>query len=128
MFESLSIKVACLQACNFIKKRLQHTYFPVIIAKLIRTAFFKKTSLAASMSLNTSITKLRNGNLTQDLQLKFGFKMEVIQFLQDLTDSSSSPELFCKKSVLRNFAKFIAKPLCQSLLFNKVEDLSVQLC
>ena len=128
MLESLSIKVACLQACNFIKKRLQHTYFPVIIAKFIRTAFFKKTSLATSMSFTTSITKLLNGNLTQDLQLKFGFKMEVIQFLQDLTDSSSSPELFCKKSVLksvlRNFAKFIAKPMCQSLL----EDLSVQLC
>ena len=75
MLESLSIKVACLQACNFFKKRLQHTYFPVIIAKFIRTAFFKKTSLAASMSFNRSITKLLNGNLTQDLQLKFGSKM-----------------------------------------------------
>ena len=80
------------------------------------------------MSLNTSITKLLNGNLTQDLQLKFGFKIEVISFLQDLTDSSSSQEVFSKKDVLRNFAKFTEKALCKSLLFNKLEDLSVQLC
>ena len=29
-----------LQACNYIKKRLQHRYFPVNIAKVLRTAFF----------------------------------------------------------------------------------------
>ena len=80
------------------------------------------------MSLNASITKLLNGQLTQDLQLKFGFKIEVISFLQDLTDSSSSQEVFSKKDVLRNFAKFTEKALCKSLLFNKLEDLSVQLC
>ena len=84
--------------------------------------------MAASMSLNASITKLLNGQLTQDLQLKFGFKIEVISFLQDLTDSSSSHEVFSKKDVLRNFAKFTEKALCKSLLFNKLEDLSVQLC
>ena len=32
---------------------------------------------------------------------------------------SSGPEVFCKKDVLRNFAKFLGKHLCQSLLFNK---------
>ena len=31
------------------------------------------------------------------------------------------PEVVYKKSVLRNFAKFIGKHLCQSLFFNKVE-------
>ena len=84
--------------------------------------------MAASMSLNASITMLLNGQLTQNLQLKFGFKIEVISFLQDLTDSSSSQEVFSKKDVLRNFAKFTEKALCKSLLFNKLEDLSVQLC
>ena len=29
-------------------------------------------------------------------------------------------EVFCKKDVLKNFAKFTAKHLCQSLFFNKV--------
>ena len=33
---------------------------------------------------------------------------------------SSRPEVFCKKAVLRNFAKFTGKHLCQSLFFNKV--------
>ena len=33
---------------------------------------------------------------------------------------SSRPEVFCKKGVLRNFAKFTGKHLCQSLFFNKV--------
>ena len=35
---------------------------------------------------------------------------------------NSRPEMFCKKGVLRNFAKFIGKHLCQSLFFNKVAD------
>ena len=35
---------------------------------------------------------------------------------------SSPPEVFCKKDVLRNFAKFTGKHPCQSLFFNKVAD------
>ena len=31
--------------------------------------------------------------------------------------------MFCKKGVLRKFAKFIGKHLCQSLFFNKVAGL-----
>ena len=31
----------------------------------------------------------------------------------------SQPEVFCKKGVLRNFAKFTGKYLCQSLFFTK---------
>ena len=36
---------------------------------------------------------------------------------------SSRPEVFCKKGVLRNFAKFTRKRLCQSHVFNKVTGL-----
>ena len=36
------------------------------------------------------------------------------------TYRSSRPEVFCKKGVLRNSAKFTGKHLCQSLFFNKV--------
>ena len=36
------------------------------------------------------------------------------------TIRSSRPEVFCKQGVLRNFAKFTGKHLCQSLFFNKV--------
>ena len=44
---------------------------------------------------------------------------------QHLSDKfrSSRPEVFCKKGVLRNFAKFAVKHLCQSLLFNEVAGL-----
>ena len=40
---------------------------------------------------------------------------------------SSLPEVLCKKGALRNFAKFTGKHLCQSLFFNKVVSLSLQL-
>ena len=36
---------------------------------------------------------------------------------------SSRPEVFCKKTVLKNFTKFTGKYLCQSLFFNKVFSL-----
>ena len=32
---------------------------------------------------------------------------------------SSRPEMFCRKGVLRNFAKFTENHLCRSLFFNK---------
>ena len=37
--------------------------------------------------------------------------------------SLNCPEVFCKKGVLRNFAKCTGKHLCQSLFFNKVAGL-----
>ena len=36
---------------------------------------------------------------------------------------SSRPDVFCKISALRNFAKFAGKHLCQSDFFNKVAGL-----
>ena len=36
---------------------------------------------------------------------------------------SSRPEVFCKKDILTNFAKFTGKHLCQRLFFNKVAGL-----
>ena len=43
--------------------------------------------------------------------------------IQSTNDRNSRPEVFCKKVVLRNFAKFTGKHLCQSLFFNKVAGL-----
>ena len=48
-------------------------------------------------------------------------------FVVYLTVRSSRPEVFCKKVVLRNFAKFKGKHLCQSLFFNK-RDLRPEAC
>ena len=33
---------------------------------------------------------------------------------------NSHPEVFCKKDVLRNFAKFTGRQLCESRFFNKI--------
>ena len=38
-----------------------------------------------------------------------------------LTFTSSHPKIFCKKGVLKNFAKFIEKHLCQSLFLIKLQ-------
>ena len=35
---------------------------------------------------------------------------------------SSCPDTFCKKGVLKHYAKFIGKILCRSLFFHKVAD------
>ena len=43
VLESLFNKVVGLKACNFTKNRLQHWYFPVNIAKILRTPILKKT-------------------------------------------------------------------------------------
>ena len=40
-----------------------------------------------------------------------------------MIDRSSCPEVFCKKGILRNFAKFTGKHLCHSFLFNSVASL-----
>ena len=40
-FESVFNKVSDLQDCNLIKKRLQHKYFPVIIAESLRAPTLK---------------------------------------------------------------------------------------
>ena len=41
---------------------------------------------------------------------------------------SNSPEVFCKKGVLRNSAKFTGEQLCQSLFFNKVAGFRPLVC
>ena len=41
---------------------------------------------------------------------------------------SSRPEVFCKKGVLRNFAKFTGKHLCQRLFLNNVAGLRPNAC
>ena len=42
VLESLLNKAAGLQACNFIKRRLQHRHFPVKFGKFLRTPIFEK--------------------------------------------------------------------------------------
>ena len=43
----------------------------------------------------------------------------------NISHISSRPEVFCKKGVLRNIAKFTGKHLYQSLFFNKVTGMRI---
>ena len=56
--ESLFNKVAGIKAYSFIKKRLQHRYFPVNIAKFLRTAKIKSRKKIIKV-LGTNITNMR---------------------------------------------------------------------
>ena len=49
------------------------------------------------------------------------FKLLELSRFITLLYRSSRPEVFCKKCVLENSAKFTELHLCQSLFFNKVE-------
>ena len=51
MLESIFSKVAGLQACNFVKKRLQHTCYLVKFAKLLRTLFFTEHLFTVTASV-----------------------------------------------------------------------------
>ena len=52
-----------------------------------------------------------------------------IEYLYPFTKSrSSSPEVFCKTDVFKNFAKFTGKHLSQSLFLNKSQALFCEFC
>ena len=40
VLKSIFNEAACLMACNFMEKRLQHRRFPVSFAKFLRTSIF----------------------------------------------------------------------------------------
>ena len=59
---------------------------------------------------------------------KYSFKL-LAQFpekIQKRIFKEAATGVFCKKGVLRNFAKFIGKHLCQGLFLNKVVGLTLQ--
>ena len=49
------------------------------------------------------------------MQIKSALNMTIF-----IHHRSIRPDVFCKTGVLRNFAKFTGKHLCQSIFFNKV--------
>ena len=62
------------------------------------------------------------------MNTRFQFPQYVNQFWEIRpTYRSSCPEVFCKKCVYENFAKFTGKYRCQSLFFNKPAGLSPEI-
>ena len=48
---------------------------------------------------------------------------QILLICKSYCNRSSRPEVFCRKSVLRNFAKFTVKRLCQDFPFSNVAGL-----
>ena len=68
------------------------------------------------MTLRISNTEI--GKLYSCLKLDIYGKREYPETFLRSHYRSSRPEVFCKKGVLRNLAKFTEKHLCQSLFFS----------
>ena len=62
----------------------------------------------------------------QFIQYAIGYLKHHGEF-NSITCIKSRPELFCEKGVLRNFAKFTGKQLCQSLCLITLQDWGLQL-
>ena len=108
--------------------------FPVNIAKYLRTPILKniykrtasvnsrsaifRKSLVSPFKLNTLASRISWHTRIQIWQLRHSWELNLLCW--DSGSRSSCPNMFCKKGVLRNFAKFTGKYLCQSLFFNKV--------
>ena len=72
----------------------------------------------------TSVDKTRTRSISRATvdgffspQIYVELNLTIMRVIQD---GSSRPEVFCKKGVLRNFAKFTGKRLCQNLFFSNV--------
>ena len=68
--------------------------------------------------------KITNCFAYDRVQIVIPFALKIFQMVRCSLDRSSRLEVFCKRGVLKSFAKFTGKHLCQSLLFlNKVAGL-----
>ena len=128
---------------NFIEIALQHGRSPVNLLHNFRTPFPKNTSggRAASVCNCWSKTELSIYYLfilRFEITVSFAYKkwrtgLSLKSFILSFMKSSltvilyliRSSQRMCsvRKGVLRNFAKFTGKHLCQSLFFNKIAGL-----
>ena len=119
-----------LKICSkFIETALQHGCSPVHLLHIFRTPFTKNTSGWLLQQITIYLIQEDLNDFVERIQMKFYkvlfFGWNDISHLRFLS-KFSRPEVFCKKEVLKNFAKFTRKHLCQSLLVDKVADLSLQ--
>ena len=125
MLEHLFDKVVNLKACNFINYKLQYSYFPVNIAKFLRSAFNTSRTppeqdLCLSIQNQKRQKKYKQGfSSTKFTQLIF-FKIS-----QTVVKLQKQPlEEFCKKRCSHKFRKFRWKHLCLSLFLIKLPAFS----
>ena len=106
-----------LKVYIFNKKRLHCRYFPTSLAKVFRKNILEKSYENLSVVMNMCF-------MYGVIYYRYHLTIFATKFSHRcLTKQKQPPEVFCKKGVLRNFAKFTGKHLCQSLFFDKVAGL-----
>ena len=111
MLGPLCNKVASLQACNFIKKRLQHRCFPLKFAKFLRTPFFAEylwwlllNILHSGKKSHWVLLNNQNNHLRSHSRLSFSKKKRIeiheIQTYIDYINFSKYYEIFCARFVI----------------------------
>ena len=113
-------RVACLKICNFLKKRLQHRYFPMEFTKYLRKPILK--NICEQLLLEPLFHLDLFGNLRFWLRLVPAASFVNFSFTTFGTAiiRSSCPLMFFKKGVLRKFAKLTRKHYS---FFNEDTDL-----
>ena len=92
---------------------------------IITTKLFSSNGSLITLFLNKTNKNENTGCHGMFLPCKSHFISKQKSFIFLLFGSwslirSSHPEVFCRRGVLRNFAKSTGRHLCQSLFFNKV--------
>ena len=95
-------------------------FYKNILNIILNILFLPQYSCSFFSDLSLKYSNFSRSVLHQKIshQKKLNFKQNKT-YIKQSKDRSSRPEVFCKKGVFRNFAKFIGKHLCQSLFFNK---------
>ena len=99
------------QACNFIKKETLAQVFSCEFWNISKNTFFTEHIRTTASGESFKII-IQSPYLHRSINLY----------------RSSRPEVFCKRGVLRKFAKFTGKQLCQRLLFRPTTLLKKSLC
>ena len=99
------------QACNFIKKETLAQVFSCEFWNISKNTFFTEHIRTTASGESFKII-IQPPYLHRSINLY----------------RSSRPEVFCKRGVLRKFAKFTGKQLCQRLLFRPATLLKKSLC
>ena len=94
----VSFLILSLKVCSFIKRRLQHRYFPVNIPKILKTSILKNICKEAASGL----TNLRIVHLGHKKRLRVS-KFSIL-------------ELYSKKNLLNNLLLDFFSRICQLLL------------
>ena len=120
-------KTGELRPATSLKKRLWHRCFPVNSAKFLEHLFIE---IHWWLLFSWEFFSMKRVKI--NYVVPFFFKRKIFTFskfyLFFWECRSNHAELFCKKGVFKNFAKFTEKNLCWSLFFNKALGLQLQCC